>query len=264
MRVIIADDEPLALQLVESSLAGLADVEIVGRARSGDEAAALILAHKPDLAILDIAMPKLTGLDVARLAAEMPRPPLFAFLTAYADFAVKAFELDAVDYILKPFTAERLGETLQRAARRRVMSSEALEAAAPSNPEQTEQSAGYDRELWVPTRFGARRLATRDIVWIEAARDYVLLHTGLRTEILRARMADLESRFDPAELLRIHRSYFVRPDAVTEIEQTGRSQLTAVLSSGARIEIGRTYVDQVKAALAVNAGRARRDDSASA
>ncbi|MBI1406568.1 MAG: response regulator [Caulobacter sp.] len=259
MRVVIADDEPLALELVERSLAGREGVEIVGRARSGDEAAAAIMTHRPDLAILDIAMPKLTGLDVARLASQTPQPPLFAFLTAYSDFAVKAFELDAIDYVLKPFTIERLGETVQRATRRLAMGAAPVDVLAMTAPDPgAGEDGGFDRELWVPTRLGARRLATRDIIWIEAARDYVLLHTAMRTEIMRARMADLQERLDPAELLRVHRSYFVRPEAVVELEQIGRSQLALVLDTGARVEVGRTYADQVRLALSVQGLRGRR------
>ena len=241
MKVVIADDEPLALEGLKLALASLEHVDVVGSAISGDEALALILQHKPDLAILDIAMPRLTGLDVARAASQSPRPPLFAFLTAYSDFAVSAFELDALDYLLKPFSTRRLVETVQRAKRRLEQGPQEANAEGPSAVDDQ-----FDREFWVPTRLGVRRLATADVLWIEAARDYVLLHSADRTDILRARMGDLEQSLDPRELVRVHRSYFVRPAAVVETEQAGRNQFALVLVTGARVEIGRSYAERLK------------------
>lgn len=241
MKVVIAEDEPLALQGLKLALASIKDIEVVGEAASGDEALALILQHKPDLAILDIAMPRLSGLDVARTASQSPRPPLFAFLTAYSDFAISAFELDALDYLLKPFSTRRLAETIERAKRRLEQGPQAPTPGAVSTSDDP-----FDREFWVPTRLGVRRLATADVLWIEAARDYVLLHSADRTDILRARMGDLEQSLDPRELVRVHRSYFVRPSAVIETEHIGRSQLALVLVTGARVEIGRSYAERLK------------------
>lgn len=241
MKIVIAEDEPLALEALKLALSSLKGVDVVGAAASGDEALALILQHKPDLAILDIAMPRLTGLDVARTASQSPRPPLFAFLTAFSDFAVSAFELDALDYLLKPFSARRLSETIERAKRRLEQGPQ--EAASGTVVADDDP---FEREFWVPTRLGVRRLATADVLWIEAARDYVLLHSVDRTDILRARMSDLEQRLDPKELVRVHRSYFVRPAAVVETEHVGRNQFALVLVTGARVEIGRSYSDQVR------------------
>lgn len=244
MNIVIAEDEPLALEGLSLALKSMEGVTVVGAATSGDEALSLILRHRPDLAILDIAMPRLTGLDVARTVSQSPSPPLFAFLTAYSDFALSAFELDALDYLLKPFSARRLRETIDRARRRLDgRTSGVAETPAPGTPPDDDP---YDREFWVPTRLGARRLAVSDVLWIEAARDYVLLHSAGRTDIIRARMTDLEQRLDPRDLIRVHRSYFVRPTAVREIEQTGRNQPALVLHTGARVEIGRSYAEQVR------------------
>ena len=259
MRIVIADDEPLALELLEHSLQQFQELEIVGRAASGDAALALIISEKPDLAILDIAMPKLNGIEVARLAGQSTHPPLHAFLTAYSDFAIKAFEINALDYVLKPFAPERIGETLARARKRLALDRSGAGAGDIKHPPAVNDT-GYLAELWVPTRVGLRRLPTSDIVWIEAARDYILLHTELRTEIIRMRMAELEGKLDPAQLLRVHRSYFVRPEAVVELEQIGRSQLQLVLTSGVRIDVGRTYADRVRIALTVEGMRQLRTD----
>lgn len=241
MRVVIAEDEPLALEGLALALASIEGVEVVGTAASGDQALAVIMQQRPDLAILDIAMPQLTGLDVARIASQSTKPPLFAFLTAYSDFALSAFELDALDYLLKPYSAQRLTETVQR-ARRRLELGGGTPAAVP--PQAADDQ--YDREFWVPTRLGVKRLPVSEVLWIEAARDYVLLHCAGRTDIMRARMTDLEGRLDPHDLLRVHRSYFVCPAAVVETEQTSRNQVALVLSTGARVEVGRSYFDRVK------------------
>ncbi len=244
MNIVIAEDEPFALEALTLPLGRFDDISIVGAARSGDEALDLILQHRPDLAILDIAMPRLTGLDVARTVAQSPSPPLFAFLTAYSDFALSAFELDALDYLLKPFNARRLQETIDRARRR--LRGPVPDQSPPAASPETAEPDPYERELWIPTARGMKRLGTSEIVWIEAARDYVLLHTATRTDILRARMSDLERRLDPLELTRVHRSYFVRPAAITEVERSRRNQLVLVLESGARVEVGRSYVERLR------------------
>lgn len=256
MNIVVAEDEPLALEGLTLALEAMDGVKVVGAATAGDEALELLVQHRPDLAILDIAMPRLTGLDVARIISQSPSPPLFAFLTAYSDFALSAFELDALDYVLKPFNARRLQETIARARRRLEGRKSHEPTSAGAGPEDADD--GFDHEIWVPTRVGSRRLATADILWIEAARDYVLLHSADRTDIIRARMSDLEQRLDPRQLVRVHRSHFVRPAAVTEIEQGGRKPLALVLNTGARIEVGRSYADRVRLEFSVGPGSSTR------
>lgn len=245
MRIVIAEDEPLALEGLQRTLASFPGLEIVGSASDGDQALSLIIEKRPDLALLDIAMPRLSGLDVARLAAQSARPPLCAFLTAYADFAVNAFALDALDYVLKPFTADRLSDTIGRARRRLAQTTGPSPLFVDILPD-NQTAATFDDEFWVPTKLGFRRLPVSDIVWIEAARDYVLLHSDTRTDIVRARMNDLEQRLDPRIMRRVHRSHFVNPAAVVEVQQLSRSPLTLVLSTGQRIDVGRSYLNNVR------------------
>lgn len=245
MRVVIAEDEPLALEGLQRTLSTFPGIEIVGSATDGDQALALIIEKRPDLALLDIAMPRLSGLDVARLTAQSAKPPLCAFLTAYADFAVNAFALDALDYVLKPFTVDRLSDTIGRARRRLTQDSGAAPLVVDSAPD-GQADAPFDNEFWVPTKLGFRRLPVTDILWIEAARDYVLLHSDTRTDIVRARMNDLEERLDPRIMRRVHRSHFVNPSAVVEVQQLARSPLTLVLSTGQRIDVGRSYLNNVR------------------
>lgn len=245
MRVVIAEDEPLALEGLQRTLSSFPGLEIVGSATDGDQALALIIEKRPDLALLDIAMPRLSGLDVARLTAQSAKPPLCAFLTAYADFAVNAFALDALDYVLKPFTVDRLSDTIGRARRRLTQASGPVPLVVDSAPDR-QADAPYDNEFWVPTKLGFRRLPVTDILWIEAARDYVLLHSDTRSDIVRARMNDLEERLDPRIMRRVHRSHFVNPSAVVEVQQLARSPLTLVLSTGQRIDVGRSYLSNVR------------------
>ncbi|MDP2764764.1 MAG: LytTR family DNA-binding domain-containing protein [Brevundimonas sp.] len=242
---MIAEDEPLALEGLQRTLASFPGVEIVGSASDGDQALALIIEKRPDLALLDIAMPRLSGLDVARLTAQSARPPLCAFLTAYADFAVNAFALDALDYVLKPFTVDRLSDTIGRARRRLAQVADPTPLVVDAAPDK-QPNAPFDSEFWVPTKLGFRRLPVSDILWIEAARDYVLLHSDTRTDIVRARMNDLEERLDPRVMRRVHRSHFVNPSAVAEVQQLARSPLTLVLSTGQRIDVGRSYLNNVR------------------
>lgn len=246
MRLVIAEDEPLALEGLQRTLGSFPGIEIVGSATDGDQALALIIEKRPDLALLDIAMPRLSGLDVARLTAQSAKPPLCAFLTAYADFAVNAFALDALDYVLKPFTVDRLSDTIGRARRRLAQeATNATPLVVESVPDKA-PSVTFDNEFWVPTKLGFRRLPVTDILWIEAARDYVLLHSDTRTDIVRARMNDLEERLDPRIMRRVHRSHFVNPSAVVEVQQLARSPLTLVLSTGQRIDVGRSYLNNVR------------------
>jgi two-component system LytT family response regulator len=245
MKVVIAEDEPLALEGLQRALASFPGLEIVGSATDGDQALALIIEKRPDLALLDIAMPRLSGLDIARLTAQSASPPLCAFLTAYADFAVNAFALDALDYVLKPFTVERLSDTINR-ARRRLAQGKAPPPLVVDAVPDNQTSSAFDNQFWVPTKLGFRRLLVKDILWIEAARDYVLLHSDSRTDIVRARMNDLEERLDPRVVRRVHRSHFVNPSAVVEVQQLARSPLTLVLSTGQRIDVGRSYLNNVR------------------
>lgn len=245
MRIVIAEDEPLALEGLQRSLASFPGLEIVGSATDGDQALALIIEKRPDLALLDIAMPRLSGLDVARLTAQSAKPPLCAFLTAYSDFAVNAFALDALDYVLKPFTPDRLSDTIGRARRRLAQANCPAPLVFDAAPDK-QPTVQFDSEFWVPTKLGFRRLPAPDVLWIEAARDYVLLHSDTRTDIVRARMNDLEERLDPRVLRRVHRSHFVNPSAVVEVQQLARSPLTLVLSTGQKIDVGRSYLSDVK------------------
>ena len=252
MRVLLVDDEPLALERLEVAMATIPDAQVVGTAADGIEAAEKIAALKPDLAILDIQMPGLTGIALAQSMPEAQKPDI-VFVTAFNDFAIEAFEVDATDYLLKPVSFDRLRVAIERVRRRRALAATerrtdaTREAFAPS----TAEREGYDDGLWVPGRGGAVRVPVSMIDRIEAARDYSLLYTQAKSYILRAKMNELEQRLDPAVMIRIHRSHIVRRDAVTGIERPGKGVLRLLLNDGATLQVGPNHQANVTRILGI-------------
>lgn len=255
MRVLLVDDEALALDRLAIFFADIEDADVVGRARDGDEALEQIKALTPDLVILDVQMPGKNGLRAAADIDVEPRPEI-VFVTAHEHYAPDAFDVDAADYLLKPVRFDRLRQAVDRARRRKSL--RAVEARAGALEEEVAAlKAGAaprphdDDGFWVPERHGQRRVPIGAIDWIEAARDYVLLHTSMRSHLLRITMAALEERLAGSPLLRVHRSAFVRPDKVVEVKRIGRA-LCLVLGGGAEVQVGPSYVGPVKAALGLD------------
>ncbi len=249
MRVLLVDDEPLAIERMRVALAGVADAEVVGSARDGEEAGRQIAALDPDLVLLDVQMPGVTGMDLARKLADAPARPELVFVTAFNDFAMEAFDVEAVDYLLKPVSFDRLRMAIDRVRRRRALpDAEARDHAAETRAAE-DGDGRYDDGIWVPGRQGAVRVPIETIDRIEAARDYVLLNTPVRSYILRARMNDIERRIDPRRMVRIHRSHMVRIDSVVGIERPGKGALRLVLNDGANLQVGPNYQPQVVRAL---------------
>ena len=235
LRTLLVDDEPLALERLQVFFRDIAGAEVVGTARDGREAAEAIGRLKPDLALLDIQMPEQNGLRVAATLPPEDRPEII-FVTAFEQYAPDAFEVEAADYLLKPVRFDRLWQAVERAKRRKLLRTLAgrAEAAAP-------QSDPRQDGLWVPTRSGAVFVPVESIDWIEAQRDYVMLHTATRSHILRISMRALEDRLDPAQLMRVHRSAFARPGNVVEVQRLGRTISALVLRDGAIVQVGPNY-----------------------
>lgn len=259
LRVLLVDDEPLALARVSAALEGVSDVIVVGAARDGQEAVAQIAALAPDLVLLDIQMPHLDGLGVAAALKGANRPEV-VFITAFDQYAADAFEVEAVDYLLKPVKFERLRLAVDRARRRREMQQASGRAAELETliGQLRGAEAGdgeFDTEFWAPSLQGVRRIPVASIDWIEAARDYVLLHTSTRSHLYRATMASLERRLNPQAMMRVHRSSFVRPGAVAEIQRQGKGLYALKLHDGAVIQVGPTYAAALLAALKVEMRR---------
>jgi len=252
MRVLLVDDEPLALDRLRTFFGDIEGVEVVGEAADGNEALEQIIRLTPDLVIMDIQMPGRNGLRTAADIDVDPRPEL-VFVTAHEHYAPDAFEVDAADYLLKPVRFDRLRQAVGRARLRRKMRESVEQAKQLQEEVESLRAKGAlpmveEDGFWVPERNGQRRVPIESINWIEAARDYVLLHTDLRSHLLRITMAALEERLAGSQLVRVHRSAFVRPDRVEEVKRDGRS-LSLVLAGGAEVQVGPSYVAATKAAL---------------
>lgn len=263
LKVLLVDDEPLALARVAAGLEGVDGVCVVGAAYDGREAIDQIAALRPDLVLLDIHMPNLSGLEVAAVLEDADRPEV-VFITAFDGYGAEAFEVEAADYLLKPVKFDRLRQAVDRACRRRharqaserTADLEAQIARLQSVPDAGGYDiGGFDAEFWAPTLHGVRRVPVAAIDWIEAARDYVLLHTAARSYLYRATMSGLERRLDPREMMRVHRSSFVRPGAVAEVQRQGKGLYALKLHDGALIQVGPTYAATLLAALKLDMGR---------
>ncbi|MDG2534222.1 LytTR family DNA-binding domain-containing protein [Sphingomonas sp. HITSZ_GF] len=255
MRILLVDDEPLALERLSFALRAIPDVEIVGTASDGFQARDQIAALEPDLAILDIQMPGLSGIDLAQSLSESARPPEIMFVTAFNRFALDAFSVEAVDYLLKPVSFDRLRIGIERVRRRlRMLDAEGraaelativTELRADGETQAQPVRGAYDSGIWVPGRQGSVRVPIDSIDRIEAARDYVLLNTPYKSYIMRAKMNEIEQRIDPSVIVRVHRSHMVRIAAVTGVERPGKGLLRLLLNDGTRLQVGPNYQDQV-------------------
>ena len=240
IRVLVVDDEPLARDGVRARLAAHADVDWIGEAGDGEAAVQAMERLRPDLVFMDVQMPGMSGTDALRRMAP-ERRPLAILLTAYEHFAVTAFELHALDYLLKPIDDQRFREAMDRArtAMRHRLGSGAAEPCRP----------------WVErftVRVGQRMVVveTGDIDWIEAHDDYAGLHVGPQMYLLRESLHQLSLRLDPQLFLRIHRSAIVRVDRIAELEALSNRDCLLRLKNGTPLRASRTYVDQLRAAFA--------------
>lgn len=243
LATLIVDDEPLAIDRLRAICQRLPGVTVVGTASDGVAALERIAELSPQLVLLDLTMPELDGLGVARRLAGQPRPPAIIFVTAHDDHAVEAFDLDAVDYVLKPVEAERLERAIARALARRGREGGAGAAASP-----------WLEELWVPHRSELVRIGVSEVGRIDAERDYVRLHVGgggqgeaKRSYLLLQTIAGLEARLDPARFIRIHRSIILRRDRITGLRHDGLGVWSVETADGEQLRIGRTYLAKVKA-----------------
>jgi len=238
IRTLIVDDEPLAVVRLQMLCAREPRLALAGTASDGEAALRLIEGLEPDLVLLDIAMPLLDGLGVARAASRMDIRPAVIFITAFEGFAVEAFDLAAVDYLLKPVAQDRLSRAIDRAE-------QALRNRGPAAPPSPQPQ--WAEEFWVPHRSELVRIATREIDRIEAERDYMRLHVGRGSYLLHQTISALESRLDPEQFVRLHRSHIVRRGHITRLRHDGSGVWFACLADGTEIRIGRTYLTNARA-----------------
>ena len=244
MRALIVDDEPLARRGVALRLKRFRDVEVVGECGDGSSAVEKILELTPDVVFLDVQMPGMDGFEVLRA---LPREnlPMVIFLTAYEQHALRAFEVHALDYLLKPVDDERFGTAIQRA--RQVMDTDCKIQMAERIVDLLEERPGRYVSRF-PVRVGSRIQVVRtdDIEWIAAAGDYAELHCGGRCHLLRETMNSLDQKLDPLQFLRIHRSRIVRVKCVRELRAIDNREYLVSLSDGSEHRSSRTYADRLE------------------
>ena len=247
IRLVIADDEPLARQRIRTLLEDRRDVAVVGEARDGAEAVDMILRERPDVVFLDVKMPELDGFEVIAALEEMSSSPAIVFVTAFGEFAVKAFEVRALDYLLKPFDRARLDRALESAAARRASG-----GGTPALRELLGMLRSEERrEQRFLIRSGHRMyfVLASDIDWADAAGNYVRLHAQGRAHLHRDTMKALETRLDPRRFVRIHRSAIVNIDRIAQIEPYVHGEYVVTMRDGTRLTSSRAHSAGLRALL---------------
>ena len=254
-RVLVVDDEPLARRMVAALLENDDEIESVVECADARAAREMIARQRPDIVFLDIEMPEVTGMDIAADVAD--EGPVIVFITAFSRYATEAFEVDAIDYVLKPFSDQRFTEALQRAKRRvrerrlgdlasqlATLSSE-LRPADGGLSKNSEE--GYLKRLAFKHDDRTIVVKTSDVVWIEAEDYYVRIHSKRGRHLVRASLSSLEARLDPREFLRVHRAAIVNVEEVREVQDKGT--LAIVLSDGTEVPVSRSRKSIVESAL---------------
>jgi two-component system LytT family response regulator len=246
IRTVVVDDEPLARERLATLLGSEADIEIVAQCRDGEEAVAAIQDHSPDLVFLDVQMPQMNGFDVIE-AIGSDRMPLVIFVTAYDQHALKAFQVRALDYILKPFDRERFTEALTR-ARKQIEREETGDLGRRLLALVKDLRRDQPRSDRLVVKSGGRLFFLRmdEIDWIEAAGNYVRLHVGNTSHLLRETMNAIEGRLDPEKFFRIHRSRIVNMERIQEMQPWLNGEYAVVLRTGTRLTLSRGYREKLQ------------------
>lgn len=236
LRILVVDDEPAARAFLRSLLEASASVEVAGECGDGMAAVEWLAVHKVEVVFLDIQMPGLDGFGVLN-ALKGPGKPAVVFVTAYDDFALKAFEVEAWDYLLKPFDAERLEQALARVRRRLA------ETAPPDGPQR------YPKRLAVPRGKGRSTVQLDQVEWIGAEANYARFHLGESSYLARVSLTALEAKLDPRRFVRIHRSAIVNVDRIERLEPCGHGDLSLTLSGGQQLTLSRRFRGRLEAVL---------------
>lgn len=244
LNAIIIDDERLAVAALQDMLGDVRGVHLLGHAADADSGLVLLASRQPDLVFLDIGMPGMDGIELARMLRRMARPPLVILVTAHADYGAEAYDCAVLDYVLKPVQLERLQRACERAA---VMAAGLARSAPPPD------------DLWVPHLGSVVRLPLETVVRMEAERDYVRVHTAGRSYLMRTTLNALEARLDARAFVRIHRSTIIPLGRVRSLRHGGGGRWAAVDLDGRADQVGRSYLAAVRARLGITADEASFD-----
>lgn len=245
MKVLIIDDETLARDLLKSYLKGEEDIEVVGECANGFEGMKAIQEQQPDLVFLDVQMPKLNGFEMLEL---LENPPFIIFATAHDEFAIKAFEANAIDYLLKPFSKDRCRQALDKFRERFQEGESGKEAVQKLVEYKDEQPSVLDR-IVVRTGAKIKIILPENIRYLESQDDYVMIYTQEGKFLKQKTMTYFERHLDPKDFVRIHRSYIVRIEQIAQIELYGKDTHIAALKDGSKLSVSRSGYSRLKEVL---------------
>jgi two-component system, LytTR family, response regulator len=249
IRVLLVDDEPLAREMIREMLKDDSEVEVVAECVNGREAVEAIQEHNPDLIFLDVQMPEIGGFDVLE-ALKSVHVPHVIFVTAYDQYAVRAFEVHALDYLLKPFDRERFDSAWRRAKSHILATRNGeMDQRILAILEELKAGSKYLERLVIKSGGRVFFLDTDDIDWIEAEGNYVSVHTGKKSHLLRETISSLEAQLDPKKFLRIHRSSIVKIDRIKELQPWFHGEYRVILLDGTQLTLSRNYRENLQEAL---------------
>jgi two-component system LytT family response regulator len=249
IRALLVDDEPLAREMIREMLKDDSEVEIVAECINGREAIEAIQEHDPDLIFLDVQMPEIGGFEVLEALKSVHMPHVI-FVTAYDQYAVRAFEVHALDYLLKPFDRERFDSAWRRAKAHILATRNGeMDKRILAILEELKAGSKYLERLVIKSGGRVFFLDTDDIDWIEAEGNYVSVHTGKKSHLLRETISSLEAQLDPKKFLRIHRSSIVKIDRIKELQPWFHGEYRVILLDGTQLTLSRNYRENLQEAL---------------
>lgn len=244
MKVIIIDDEPLAQSIVVHYLSFYPNIEILARCNDGFEGVKAIMQYQPDLIFLDIQMPKITGFEMLELIENKPK---VIFTTAFDEYAIKAFDQNAIDYLLKPFSQERFDKAMQKCLANNDKD------ILPNSTETMLNTSNNELETRVVVKHqgNIKIIQTVDILYLEAYDDYVKIHTAENVFVKKKTMSYFEQAFNPKQFVRVHRSYIVQVNQINKMEPSDKETMVAILKNGTKIPLSKTGYPKLKAVLGI-------------
>ncbi|MEK7727993.1 MAG: LytTR family DNA-binding domain-containing protein [candidate division KSB1 bacterium] len=245
LTTLLIDDEPLARQIMREFLQAFPQIKILAECENGKQAVAAINQHQPDLIFLDVQMPVLNGFEVLE---RLTHTPAIIFSTAYDDFALRAFEVNAVDYLLKPYDRQRFAAAVERALERRANTSAELDRLLRLM-QHVQKPEAVEERLFVRSGERIIPLLLRDLDWLEAADDYTIIHTGSAKLLSTYGLGVIEKRLHPSRFQRVHRSAIINLARLKHLEKDGEGGMLATMMSGDKIKVSRKYAAALRAGI---------------